>query len=72
MKKEKKPSEKEVYRLWWEYLKRSKKYKIYCDAVKKVMDDARKRKGKKYLEKIMRQIFVQNMWHLKNFRRAAN
>jgi hemerythrin superfamily protein len=56
MKKEKKPSEKEVYRLWWEYLKRSKKYKIYCDAVRKVMDDAIKRKDKEYLEKIMRQI----------------
>lgn len=24
-------SEKEIYRLWWEYLKRSEKYKIYCN-----------------------------------------
>lgn len=24
-------SQKEVYRLWWEYLKRSEKYKFYCD-----------------------------------------
>jgi hypothetical protein len=30
----KKPSEKEIYRLWWEYLKRSEKYKNYCDFIR--------------------------------------
>jgi hypothetical protein len=55
-KDEKKPADKEVYRLWWEYLKRSKKYKIYCDAVRKVMIDAYKKKGEEYLRKIERLI----------------
>jgi hypothetical protein len=33
-KDEKNTSEKEVYRLWWEYLKRSEKYKIFCDFIR--------------------------------------
>lgn len=55
-KNEKKPTEKEVYRLWWEFLKRSEKYKIYCAAVRKVMDDACKKKGEEYVRKIERLI----------------
>ncbi|NPU86401.1 MAG: hypothetical protein HPY65_18135 [Syntrophaceae bacterium] len=30
--RDKKPSEREIYELWWEYLKRSDNYKIYCES----------------------------------------
>ena len=30
-KNDNKPPEKEIYRLWWEYLKRSERYKFFCD-----------------------------------------
>lgn len=53
---ERKISEKEVYRLWWDYLERSDKYKVYCDSVRKVICDVRKKKGKEYLIKNMRHI----------------
>lgn len=42
---ERKPSEKEVYRLWWEYLKRSEKYKAYCSLVPQAVKIAKKKKG---------------------------
>lgn len=50
-KDDKKPSEKEVYRLWWEYLKRSNNFQAYCDVVRKYMRYEYKKKGKKYLTK---------------------
>ena len=31
MKKNEEPKTKDVYRLWWEYLKRSEKYKVFCE-----------------------------------------
>lgn len=58
-KSEKKQSEKEVYRLWWEFLKRSEKYKFYCDAVRKFMTDVHKKKSEKYLIKNVRFILSQ-------------
>lgn len=30
-------SEKDIYRLWWEYLKRSEQYRTYCDFIHKVI-----------------------------------
>lgn len=35
-------SEKEVYRLWWEYLKRSDKYKTYCDFIREYFKKLKK------------------------------
>ena len=54
-KDEKKPHEKEVYRLWWEYLKRSEAYKAYCSLVPIAMKRIRKKHGslKNTLTKLM-------------------
>lgn len=35
-------SEKEVYRLWWEYLKRSEKYKTFCAFIRKAIQKLKK------------------------------
>lgn len=58
-KDDKQPSEKEVYRLWWEYLKRSNNFQVYCDVVRKYMRYEYKKKGKKYLIKNVRLILSQ-------------
>lgn len=42
---EKIPPEKEVYRLWWEYLKRSQHYKAYCDAEPQAIKIVEKKDG---------------------------
>ena len=54
-KDDRKPSEKEVYRLWWEYLKRSEVYKGYCSLVPKAMKLIGKKHGslKNTLTKLM-------------------
>jgi len=39
---EKNISKKEVYQLWWEYLKRSEKYKIFCDFVREPIQKLKK------------------------------
>lgn len=44
-KDEKKPPEKEVYRLWWEYLKRSEVYKAYCSFVPQAVKIVKKKAG---------------------------
>lgn len=43
-KDENKIYEKEVYRLWWEYLKRSDKYKSYCEYLPRAVEKIKKKK----------------------------
>lgn len=52
---EKEPSEKETYRLWWEYLKRSEIYKAYCTIVPRAIKIVGKKHGSlpKTIEKLM-------------------
>jgi len=56
MKKDKrKLSEKEAYRLWWEYLKRSETYKAYCSYVPQAVKIVKKKVGSlpNVIEKLM-------------------
>jgi hypothetical protein len=53
-----KPLDKEVYRLWWEYLKRSENYKAYCNAVREVIKIAQKRGEPN--SKIIKKLFAED------------
>lgn len=52
---ERRPSEKETYRLWWGYLKRSELYKAYCSCVPRAVMIVAKKGGSlpKAIEKLM-------------------